>query len=81
MRNNNSKCKIICLSTPRLLLRTPTQEDADSLTEFEVRNAHHFAPWQSTFAEDQSNIVSKITEWKKEEKQGQSDINIILVSK
>lgn len=38
----------IILETPRLILRTPKQRDAEKIRAFGDRNVHHFAKWQPT---------------------------------
>lgn len=38
----------IVLETPRLILRTLNEGDAEKLKEFEAKNADHFARWQPT---------------------------------
>ena len=38
----------IVLETPRLILRTQSEGDAQKLKEFEARNVNHFVRWQPT---------------------------------
>lgn len=57
----------VILKTPRLILRTPTENDVHELQAFEERNQKHLAPWRSPI-----DPTITIKQWMSEFAEGRS---------
>jgi len=56
----------IFLSTPRLILRTPREDDIIRFQDFDKRNRAHLSPWRSATQNLSMDYKSEIAKWRQE---------------
>jgi ribosomal-protein-alanine N-acetyltransferase len=60
------------LTTSRLILRIPNEDDYLELQAFEKRNRDHLSPWHSTSAELKSDYQTQIIKWDEDFKENRA---------
>lgn len=70
----------LLLTTDRLILRSPVENDTLELKVFDERNSNRLNPWRSTEPGGKLDYASQVMKWKQEFEEGRS-IRFLLISR
>lgn len=68
------------MSTPRLILRLPNENDSVQFQAFDERNKEHMSRWRSATGEQKKDHKTQLIQWEQEFKEGKS-IRFLLLLK